>query len=57
MDYKEIKCEDIISKITKCHRYMYDDQKFYSCVVNDLKDYIKYCDPEPVFESKVKKEN
>lgn len=34
--------------------YMYDDQKFYSCVVNDLKDYIKYCEP---VEPKVKKEN
>ena len=54
-DDKEKKCQEAMKSITKCHKYIFYDKNFYSCVVEDLKKYIKYC--EPGSESETQKEN
>jgi hypothetical protein len=52
MDYKKKKCKEAIKNIEKCYKNAYDDNKFFSCVINDMKDYNKYC--QTVFENKTK---
>jgi hypothetical protein len=44
----EKKCEDAVSGIKKCHKYLeygdnFNNIELYSCMSKQLNDYMKYC--------------